>query len=77
MQPTDVDAGNTGRIHIGYGSQPVATVGHPDQGEVLLQSAAIDQPTSNLPLDEKYKQAIWATSSLANQSLTINEEVET
>ena len=76
MQAADVDAGNTGRIHIGFGSQPVATVGHPDQGLILLQASSIEEPLSNLPLDKRYKQAVWATSSVANQSLTVDEEVE-
>lgn len=75
MQPSSIDAGNTGRIHLGYGFQPVATVNHASQGEILIQSSSIEEPQRDVPLSEKYKGAIWATSSAANQSLTVEEEV--
>ena len=77
MQPVDVDANNSGRIHLGFGSQPVATVGHPDQGLILIGGAGLEEPSGITVLDKKYKQILWATSSVANQSLTLNEELET
>lgn len=76
MQATDVDTNNTGRIHLGFGFQPTAAVNHQSQGDVLIQSAAIEEPTGNLPIANRYKGAIWATSSQANQSLVVEEEVE-
>ena len=76
MQSSQVDTNNTGRVHIAFGYQPVAEVGHASQGEVLLQASAIDEPQGNRPLDEQYKQAVWATSSQDNQSLIVEEEVE-
>lgn len=76
MQPFDIDANNTERIHIGFGFQPVATVANPNQGEVLLQGATIDEPQFTGQLTQNRKKIIWATSSKANQSLTIEEEVE-
>ncbi len=76
MQPFDVDANNTGTIHIGTGYQPVATVGHASQGEVLLQGAAIEEPYAGEKITKRFLKAIWATSSAVNQTLMIEEEVE-
>lgn len=76
MQPYDVDNNNVGRIHIGYGFQPVATVGHGSQGEVLIGGSTILQPSTDAPLDEKFKRAVWVTSSVANQTLIVEEESE-
>jgi hypothetical protein len=76
MQSDNVDPNNTGRVHIGYDAQPVAVVGHPNQGDILIQSTAIEEPVSNLPLDDKYKKGIWAVASAANQSIVYDEEVE-
>lgn len=76
MQSSSVDANNSGRIHIAFGFQPVATVNHPSQGEILLQTAAIDEAeTKGKKLGLRYKRAIWATSSQDNQSLVVIEEV--
>ena len=76
MQPSGVDATNSGNIFIGYGQQPVGTVAHVSQGEVLVQSAYIDQPPGGATLAERYKQAIWAVSSVESQSLIVTEEVQ-
>jgi len=76
MQPSSVDSNNTGRIHIGKGFQPVATVGHPSQGEVLIQSAVIEEYKRYKEDTLPYKGPIWAVSSKANQTLIVEEEVE-
>lgn len=75
MQPSSVDANNTGRVHLGYGFQPTATVNHASQGEILIQSSAIEEPQGQALIANKYKGAIWATASAANQSLVVEEEV--
>ena len=76
MLPFDVDAGNTGRIHVGFGFQPIAVVGHVAQGEVLLQGAAIDEPPVSGKLSPDRKRIIWATSSQNNQSINVEEETD-
>lgn len=75
MHPFDVNNTNDGRIHIGFGFQPVATVGHGAQGEVLIGSATIAQPSTDAPLASKYKKAVWATSSKTGQTIEVEEEV--
>ncbi len=75
MQPFDVDANNIGTIHIGFGFQPVATVGHASQGEVLLQGSVLSQPSAGEKLEDKHKRAVWATTATTNQTLIVEEEV--
>ena len=76
FQPTNVDSNNTERIHISYGHQPTATIGHASQGEVLLQGSAVDEPSHGRELAPRYKKAVWATSSKTNQSVFVSEEIE-
>lgn len=76
MQAADVDANNTGNIQIGFGFQPQATIGLPLQGEVLIASASIDEPPAGANLSDARKKAIWARSSVANQSIIVEEEVD-
>ena len=72
----DADPTNTGKIFIGFGFQPVATVGVAGQGEILLQAGGFNEPSIGGALDKKYKQSVWATSDTVNQSLVVEEEVE-
>lgn len=76
MQATQVDAANTGRVHIGKGYQPVATVGHNAQGEVLIQSAITEEYKEFEGDHKPYKGPIWAIASAASQSLIIEEITE-
>lgn len=76
MQPTAVDSNNTGKIYVAANYQPIATIGHASQGEVLIQGASIEQPRAGEPISEKWKGQVWATSDTANQTLIVEEEVE-
>ncbi len=76
MQPSQVDVNNTGRIHIGKGFQPVTTVGHNNQGEILIQSATIEEKKEFEGDTKPFKGALWGTSSVANQSIIFEEEIE-
>ena len=76
MQPSSVDTANTGIVFIGFGAQPVATVGNANQGETLVQAAYIDQPPGGAKLDRRYKRAVWAVADAASQSVVVEEEIE-
>ncbi|MFA6161775.1 MAG: hypothetical protein WC766_06465 [Patescibacteria group bacterium] len=76
MQATDVDGNNVGKIFVGFGVQPVATVGNQSQGEVMLQASAIEQPSPGGVLNGKYKKSIWVVSDTASQTLVYEEEIE-
>lgn len=74
MQPSSVDSNNTGRVHIGKGFQPNISVGDPNQGEVLIQSAYIEE-IKEFEADLKpYKGPIWGRSSANNQTILLEEE---
>ncbi|MFA6495441.1 MAG: hypothetical protein WCV87_03770 [Candidatus Paceibacterota bacterium] len=76
MQATEVDNNNVGKIFVGFGVQPVATVGNQSQGEVLLQASAIEQPSPGGTLNGKYKKSIWVVSDTVSQTLVFEEEIE-
>lgn len=76
MQSTNVDSANTGKLFLTPGQQPVSTVGHPSQGEVLVQGAAISRPAAGEKLPEVWKKAIWAVADTAAQTLTVEEQTE-
>lgn len=76
MQPSSIDSANTGKVFVAAGHQPVATVGHNLQGEILIQGAAINRPEAGEELQEEWKLNIWAVSDTASQSLIVEEELE-
>ena len=76
MQAELVDPTNTGKIFIGLGFQPVGTVGHSLQGEILIQSAALVYPLGGNVLESRHKGTVWALSDTASQSIYFEEEVE-
>lgn len=73
MQAELVDANNTGKVYVGVGFQPTATVGAPLQGEVLIQSAVIEKPEVGGRLEESEKAAVWAVADTADQTLVVEE----
>ena len=73
MQPESIDAANTGRVHIGFGAPATPTVGHSNQGIILIQSSALDEPSTTDPLDKRYKGSIWLVAS-ATSSVVVEEE---
>ena len=76
MQPSSVDATNTGLVHLGFGFQPVATVGHQSQGFILLQASILEEPVGGAKITSYFKQAVWSIASAANQSVLVEEETE-
>ena len=76
MEAQSVNASNSGRVHIGFSFQPIATVGHTQQGLILVQASGILEPSTDRPLSDLYKGAVWATSSAASQTIVVEEETE-
>ena len=76
MQASAVDPNNTGGIFIGWGFQPIATVGHASQGEILIQGASTERPRAGEKISELYKRALWLTADTINQTVIVEEEVE-
>lgn len=73
MQAELVDANNIGKVYIGVGFQPRATVGAHLQGEVLIQSAVIEKPEAGHVLEENEKAVVWAVADTADQTLIVEE----
>lgn len=73
--PTDIETGNTGRVHIGKGYQPVATVGSPAQGEILLQGGETGDEAKFENDTSVFKGAVWATASTSGQIVEVNEAI--
>ena len=76
FQPVQVNAADTGKVFIGRGFIPNATVGDPNQGEVLVAGASIEEkkqfPEDTLP----YKGVIWAVADTENQMIIVDETAE-
>ena len=72
--PASVDAGNMGLVFVAKGFIPKATVGDPQQGEVLNSGAAIEQ-IEQFPGDPSvYKGSVWVISDTAAQTINYDEE---
>ena len=76
MQPTSIDAGNTGRVHLGFGFQPTATVGHASQGFILIAATILEEPVGERVIEAYFKQSVWAIASAADQSVIVEEYTE-
>lgn len=74
--PASIAAGNTGKIFVGRGFVPNATVGDANQGDVLNSGSSIEEKkafdTDSLP----YKGAITVVSDTAAQQITVDEQSE-
>lgn len=73
MLPTSVETGNTGRVHIGKGFPPTTTLGDPSQGDILIQGSQITEQEQFDKDPSVHKGQWWATASIANQILTVDE----
>ena len=73
MQPTSIDAANTGRVHLAFGFQPTATVGHASQGIVLIAGTILEEPVSERAIEPHFKRALWAIADTASQSVILEE----
>jgi hypothetical protein len=73
MVPTAIEVGNTGRVHVGKGFTPSATVGAPNQGDILTQGSQISEQEAYPNDPTVFKGQWWAVASQANQVLIVDE----
>ncbi len=73
MQPTSIETGNTGRIHIGKGFPPSATLGDGNQGDPLIQGGQITESAQFSGDPSLFQGQWWAVASVADQVLVIDE----
>jgi hypothetical protein len=76
MLPTAVESGNTGRVHVGKGFIPTATLGAPNQGDILLQGTTISDVPQFEGDPSLFKGQWWAIADTPNQILTVDETFE-
>ncbi len=72
--PSSIAAGNTGKIFVGRGFVPIATVGDANQGDVLNAGSSIEEKKSYKEDDQPYKGAVWIISDTASQQITVDEQ---
>lgn len=71
--PTDIVAGNTGKIFLGKGFTPTSTVGDPTQGDILLQGSELSDASSYQNDSSIFKGQYWAIADVAGQVVTVDE----
>lgn len=74
--PSSIQAGNTGRVHVGKGFPPGTVLGSPNQGDVLNAGSAMEE-RAQFPNDPShYTGQVWATASAADQECVVEEILE-
>lgn len=68
-----IEPGNVGRVHIGKGFPPSATLGDPNQGDVLLAGDGITDKESYANDPSVFKGQWWAVASQADQIIVVDE----
>lgn len=71
--PTDIVPGNTGKIFLGKGFTPTATVGDPTQGDVLLQGSELADASAYQNDSSVFKGQYWAVADTPGQIVTVDE----
>lgn len=71
--PTDIEAGNTGRVHVGKGFPPTATVGDPTQGDILQQGGEFRDEEKYEGDTSVFRGMLFARASAANQIVVVDE----
>lgn len=75
LLPVSVDTGNTGRVFVARGFVPAASPDDSMCGEVLIQSASIEEKEQYAGDPAVYKGAIWVVADAASQTIVYEEEV--
>jgi len=73
MIPSSIESGNTGRVHVGKGFPPSATLGAPNQGDMLTQGTSVTDIPQFLGDPSLFKGQWWAIASAAGQIITVDE----
>lgn len=70
---TDIESGNTGRIHVQKGSPPSSVLQSPSQGSPIKQGDIIGESEAYAGDPGVYKGDIWVIASAANQRYWVDE----
>lgn len=72
--PSAIESGNTGRIHIGKGFPPSATLGDANQGDIINAGSAITDAEAYKDDPTVFKGAWWARASASGQIIVVDEQ---
>ena len=70
---TDIESGNTGRVHVEKGSPPTSVLQSPTQGAPLKQGDGIGESEAYAGDPGVYKGDIWSIASAADQRIWTDE----
>lgn len=74
MFSTGIEAGNTGRVHVGRGFVPGNVLGQPNTGDVLVQGSELSEVKA-YEKDVIHLAEIWLIASAADQRVSVEETV--
>lgn len=74
--PTNIEAGNTGNLFVGKGFVPAATIGAPNQGDILQQAGELADTAKYKGDTSVFKGQYWAVASAAGQVVFVDEAGE-
>ena len=72
MISSTIEAGNTGRVHIGRNYTPSSTLGQPNTGDILIQGGEVSE-SKRFPGDTIFQGDVWLVGSAADQRLSVEE----
>ena len=75
MPSTTIEAGNTGRVHIGKGFIPSTVVGNPVQGLILTSGSQTGEERLYLEDVSVFQGSIWIVASVAGQRVWVEEAI--
>ena len=73
---TNVVAGNTGRVHLGYDFQPQTAAGNPAGGDILTQGAYVDKNEGVGTLAPAHKGQVWANAQVTDMVIDVAEDTD-
>jgi len=75
MPATSIEAGNTGRVHVGKGFIPSTVVGAPDQGLILTANSQVGEEKLYESDRSVFLGSIWLLASIASQRVWVEEAI--
>lgn len=75
MPTTTLEAGNTGRVHVGLGTIPGTVIGAPDQSFILTSGDQVGDQKLYAEDLSIFRGQIWLRASAAGQRVWVDEAI--
>ena len=76
MPTTSENAANTGIIYMNVGRQATGTTTPGASNFVFTSAVVMEEPSTQLKLDERFKGSIWLNSDTDSQTIKVEEGIE-